>query len=133
MIFSDHGVNRKIRIFRRKSDFVTFLHLEQANLLQKNTEKTNGRKYENFQSRTDWRTDGGEYIGPVGGSKKKKEIASRYSKLEQDLSLIPGKLGHFQEGIWEVPMYIVYLLFIHVLKEYIFHLFLYIVFVGRLD
>ena len=31
---------KKIRIFWRKSGFVTFLHLEQANLLQKRTERT---------------------------------------------------------------------------------------------
>ena len=67
---------KKIRIFRRKSGFVTFtfLHLEQANLLQK-SRKSNDRKYENFCDwLTDGRTDGPGYIGPVCGSKNQKKL-----------------------------------------------------------
>ena len=61
LIFQKIAYKKKIRIFRRKSGFVTFLHLEQANLLKKKLEKSNDGKYGNFCDR---QTDGPGYIGP---------------------------------------------------------------------
>ena len=46
--FGDKMLNNLDTHFFQKSGLITFLHLEQVNLLQKKSEKTDGRKYEKY-------------------------------------------------------------------------------------
>ena len=88
--FGDKMVNNlDTHFFFQKSGFVTFLHLEQANLLQK-IRKTNGGKYENFcltDRLTGWETDWltelnlkNQSVGLKGGWKKIKKLGELLMK-----------------------------------------------------
>ena len=68
-IFWKIAYKKKIRFFgenRASSLFYIYKRLTCC----KKSEKSNDGKYENFPLLTDRLTDGAEYIGPVGGSKK---------------------------------------------------------------